>query len=62
MKPKHSAAILLLAVYGLIGCAVKPAPTPSTAVVSGDIQRAQTATSQVDAKAQVILRYLQSAK
>ena len=67
MKPAEKALWIaltfwaLLGVLVLTGCAAKPIPAPSTAAVSGDIQRAQTATSQADAKAAVILQYLQSA-
>ena len=52
----------LVIVLNLCGCATHPINTPSTAAVVGDIERAQTATSQADAKAEVILQYLKSEK
>ena len=50
----------LLIVLNLCGCAAHPVTAPSTAAVSGDIQRAQTATNQADAKAEVVLKWLKS--
>ena len=52
--------IRLLIALALCGCATKPVPAPSTAAVTGDIQRAQTATNQADAKAEVIYQWIKS--
>ena len=64
MKSKIIATVSIAAYVGvglfLFGCASRPKNAPSTAAVTGDIARAQTATQQADAKATVILDYLKS--
>ena len=67
MTPRLQALLIVAASWLfcgwlLIGCATKPISAPSTAYVQGDIQRAQTATSQADAKAEVIYQWIKSQK
>ena len=54
--------LALLSILALAGCAQRPLKAPSTATVTGDIRAAQTAVQQADAKATVILQWLDSQK
>lgn len=67
MKPKNIVLIASIAAYSaigffLFGCASRPKNAPSTTAVTGDIHTAQIATSQADAKAEVIYQWINSQK
>jgi len=51
MKPKYSAALILIAAYALLGCAVKPVNAPSTAAVQSGLQAEREAMQTSSAKA-----------
>jgi hypothetical protein len=52
--------LAILAAVAVSACAMRPVSAPSVQPIQSDMQHAQTATSQADAKAAVILKWLKS--